>query len=60
MNQTKRETRNAEIWLDNKGICHVVYLPDSFLTIEDSKKKLQIFSEFPPVKGFQSLLISME
>ena len=56
MNQTLRKTRNAEIWLDNKGICHQVYLPDSFLTIEDSKKELQIFSELSSGKKLPVLI----
>jgi len=56
MNQTKRETRNAEIWLDNKGICHLVYLPDSFVTIEDSKKELQIISELSSGKRLPVLI----
>ena len=39
------KTRNAEIWIDEEGICHHTYTAGARLTFEDTLKECRIISE---------------
>ena len=45
MQKDIHRTRNAEIWMDELGICHESYDEGARLTFEDSVKELQIVWE---------------
>ncbi len=39
------KTRNAEIWIDEQGICHDIYAEGTHLTFEDTLNECRIISE---------------
>ncbi len=39
------KTSSAEIWIDDQGICHLIYTPGARLTFEDTLNECRIISE---------------
>jgi hypothetical protein len=39
------KTNFAKIWIDDHGICHNEYIPETTLSLEESKNELKVISE---------------
>lgn len=51
------KTRNAEIWIDEQGICHQVYTKGAYVTIEDTREECRIISE---ISGYKKVPILVD
>lgn len=51
------KTSNAEIWIDELGICHHIYTEGAHLTFEDTLNECRIISE---ISGFKKVLILVD